>query len=77
LLVLLLLPAVTACSPYRVSEDHAIAGLRHFEMRRPEPGIDGIIIGAVFGLAEPKAAELATVLSNETVALLAARTAAP
>ena len=62
-----LVPVITsACSAPPQIEDHLVGDAGHIEVRKADHRVEGVVIGVTQGLSEPDAAELATVLSNET-----------
>ncbi len=47
-------------------QDHAVGGIGHIEVRKTDGRVEGVVIGAPFGLVEPDAAEVAMTLSDQT-----------
>ena len=57
---------LSGCSSRPPIEDHLVGDVGHIEVRKADPRIEGVVVGATQGSSEPDAAELAKAFSDGT-----------
>jgi hypothetical protein len=57
---------LSGCSGRPPIEDHLVGDVGHIEVRKADPRIEGVVVGATQGSSEPDAAELAKAFSDGT-----------